>query len=56
MFQVARSILIKPFHAYSSALDSNPLTTKCLTSGVMYAGNFPSLLCFLRSVPRNGSV
>jgi hypothetical protein len=38
MFRVAQSILAKPFNFYSTALDRNPLTTKCLTSGTMYAG------------------
>ena len=40
MLKTARLVLIKPFNYYSSALDTNPLTTKCLTSGMMYAGNF----------------
>lgn len=56
MFQLARSILVKPFNAYSTALDCNPLTTKCLTSGVMYAGKFPPLLNLRCPVLLHGSV
>jgi hypothetical protein len=40
MLRVAQSILAKPVNFYSNALDRNPLTTKCLTSGTMYAGIF----------------
>ena len=39
MIRTAQAIVMKPFNCYNSALDRHPLSTKCLTSGVMYAGS-----------------
>lgn len=39
MIRTAQAIVLKPFNCYNSALDRHPLSTKCLTSGVMYAGS-----------------
>jgi hypothetical protein len=55
MLRVAQSILAKPVNFYSNALDRNPLTTKCLTSGTMYAGIL-MFSWFLQSMPKLCSI
>ena len=44
MLKSVQFVLMRPFNFYNNALDRNPLTTKCLTSGTMYAGITITLL------------
>eukprot|EP00596_Hydrurales_sp_CCMP1899_P000946 CAMPEP_0119037504 /NCGR_PEP_ID=MMETSP1177-20130426/5895_1 /TAXON_ID=2985 /ORGANISM="Ochromonas sp, Strain CCMP1899" /LENGTH=312 /DNA_ID=CAMNT_0006998867 /DNA_START=501 /DNA_END=1439 /DNA_ORIENTATION=- len=38
MLRLAQSVATRPFLLYSNALDTHPIKTKCLTSGIMYSG------------------